>query len=52
MQTPQTEAGRLTERIMMQWLHNLTQCREPQPSVKVYNAAYEAVLEVLDEEMR
>lgn len=52
MQTPDTRAGHATEAIMAAWLNRLQQRRLPEPKTAEYNAAYEAVLEVLRKEFR
>ena len=48
METPDTRAGALTDRIMAEWLRRLEQRKEPKPSTATCNAAYEAVLMVLE----
>lgn len=48
MKTPDTKAGRWTEEIMAAWLKRLEGRKEPLPSPGTYNAAFEAVMEVLD----
>lgn len=39
--------GPVTEQIMGRWLARLEQRKEPRPNTATYNAAYEAVEEVL-----
>ena len=51
MQTPDTLAGKLTEKIMAEWSRRLGQRHEPHPNTATYNACYEAVLEVLETEI-
>ena len=48
METPDTPAGRWTEEIMAEWLRRLAQRKEPNPTTPAYNAAYEAVMTVLE----
>lgn len=48
MQIQQGKVGELTERIMFQWLENCRSNAVPQPTTPQYNAAYEAVLDVLN----
>ena len=50
MQTPDGWAGRKTEEIMADWLRRLTERKEPKPTTGTYNAAYEAVLNVLSQQ--
>lgn len=48
METPNSWAGRKTEEIMADWLRRLEQRKEPKPNTPTYNAAYEAVIGVLE----
>lgn len=52
MQTPDSKAGTLTERILFQWLENCKRRKEPEPTTGQYNAAYSAILNVLNEEIK
>jgi hypothetical protein len=47
MDTPNDWAGSVTEDIMSRWLIRLAQRGEKRPETPTYNAAYEAVHEVL-----
>lgn len=51
-ETPDDWAGAQTERIMMVWYRKLDLAREPRPNTRAYNAAYEAVYEILREQER
>lgn len=46
-ETPDNAAGRATEEAMAQWIGRLERIKEPRPNTATYNAAYEAVYDVL-----